>query len=1548
MSAEVRLKKLEELVLDRSLVSLENLLDLLVYVFHEFRSSPLSQEKYIREFLQWAEPITRRVKELQLQRDDFEILKVIGRGAFSEDENKRRCKRSTASTKKSSRSQVAITTAKASKSSKRTSPSTSRGSNIKDPRLRYSSTLSTTSDTGDNQKNINTARKAASNTDKPLMSAPKTGKIANRNAALTVAAIPTSNITPSSATEPNAFFSEDTSALSSIIMDVNINADSTTVYSEIKNDEMTGARSEAGSGAIMPSVSASIIAVLPEVCELAGGLARSTVVSNSADDIITSLKRNVDSINITSDVPSSADISVATTSETPYANADICPACDLACVSNTLALGGELPNSATDSGSSISTKLNEDYSPADIASSYSERISPISPETNVLAQIMGSSSSVTSSLQDTAAAVSVNLDKVSGIDNAPTSTIISSTNCVILNEDMSEKKDNSLTSSEGSLSNIASIGTGQADCILTNNTTKSSCTVTANVIVDSAKNTSLTLSDSRVSETDGSSNLSDNTCIASTTNNTAMNLPNICSTTQNRDSEDSNVTAPAGMSSGSSDVASAARPAKDETSLTPFVSEALRTTVVNKATKACTTDTAGKQENIIHASSVSTHSAVIDTDNTVNDVSLTTANITTAITDAVIAAASSPSHVSTSKTTESITSLLNAAIHNKSHITNAVNTDTMITSSKTESKTTVSGKPRKASAGTASTKPAGGKASITKTTRRSLSKRASALTAAVKAMIWRAGATTAMFSKAKVIVTSKKAKHKVKENVSPARAKAGKSSSSTALKAQAGKMSAGHATISGKMRGASTSSTRFSTITSESSSDEHLTSTHHGDQLSTSADCTKADITSEPVQITASLSSTINTDVHTTSKSTSVCSASSEVFDPTDSGIVTTCTSVSAMSHTVSSKESALISPGSTVVVSSSISPVQAMSSADPSNSGTNVSTTTTFYSNTETASSIASSAINAKDNDVLTAVADTVIIVPNASRTSTVITDTITATMTDAACTVSSSDGANDAHIITFPVIRVHNSAVSTDDDDDAAATESPTTNKATSSFAAMDTRTHIKGNDCIKSNGKKHAADIKKPIKKRQRRRRSTSEIHIEGRSREFLKYGKFEKRCKLHKVAVVRMKRTGKIYAMKIMNKWDILKRGEISCFREERDVLVNGDKRWITQLHFAFQDENYLYLVMDYYVGGDLLTLLSKFGEQIPEDMARFYLAEMVMAIASVHKLGYVHRDIKPDNILLDAHGHIRLGDFGSCLKLREDGTISSSVAVGTPDYLSPEILRAVENDSRSYGPECDWWSLGVCAYEMFYGQTPFYAESVVETYGKIINFKDHLSFPLIVPEVPDEAQSLIEGLICDRKVRLGQNGFYDFKNHPFFLGVDWDHLRESQPPFVPDAVDATDTSNFDVVDECLTESETLSDVIQNAPLGVHLPFIGFSYTGVKQYEMEEKGCDIAMEIECISRTEDHPIISSETQDSEWKLSDRQKLDISSFYDMQLAFEEEIHARELLHNELLKVKAANQAFESQLKEAITENSALEEQIRKLQIEIEQVSFSLDKGT
>uniref|UniRef100_A0A1X7VNS0 non-specific serine/threonine protein kinase n=1 Tax=Amphimedon queenslandica TaxID=400682 RepID=A0A1X7VNS0_AMPQE len=315
----------------------------------------------------------------------------------------------------------------------------------------------------------------------------------------------------------------------------------------------------------------------------------------------------------------------------------------------------------------------------------------------------------------------------------------------------------------------------------------------------------------------------------------------------------------------------------------------------------------------------------------------------------------------------------------------------------------------------------------------------------------------------------------------------------------------------------------------------------------------------------------------------------------------------------------------------------------------------------------------------------------------------------------------------------------------------------------------------------------------------------------------------------VKVVRLKSTNKVYALKVLNKAEMLQRQTTACFKEERDVLVFGNRDWITKLHYAFQDKNNLYFVMDYYLGGDVLTLLSKFEDRLTEDMVKFYASEMILAIHSIHDLGYVHRDIKPDNVLIGKDGHIRLADFGSCLKMDSNRKVNSTTAVGTPDYISPEILQAMEDGRGVYGPECDWWSLGICIYEMLFGETPFYAESLLQTYSKIMQHKTLFSFPSDEDSivVSKDAKNLIKNLICDAEERLGQSGIDDFKKHPFFEGIDWDNIRSQTPPYIPEFTSDTDTRNFEPYEPDDPGHDPTPPNL--TALTLHLPFVGFTFT-----------------------------------------------------------------------------------------------------------------------
>lgn len=312
----------------------------------------------------------------------------------------------------------------------------------------------------------------------------------------------------------------------------------------------------------------------------------------------------------------------------------------------------------------------------------------------------------------------------------------------------------------------------------------------------------------------------------------------------------------------------------------------------------------------------------------------------------------------------------------------------------------------------------------------------------------------------------------------------------------------------------------------------------------------------------------------------------------------------------------------------------------------------------------------------------------------------------------------------------------------------------------------------------------------------------------------------------IQLVRHKSSKHVYALKRLSKFDMITRPDSAFYWEERYIMAHANSEWIVQLHYAFQDKKYLYMVMDYMPGGDIVSLMSLY--QIPEKWAIFYTMEIVLALDTIHNMGFIHRDIKPENMLLDKFGHLKLADFGTCMRMGPDGLVRSNIAVGTPDYISPEVLQAHSGEGI-YGRECDWWSVGIVLYEILVGDTPFYAESFVGTYGKIMEYKSSLHFPPAA-ELSDNAKSLIKGFLTDRKVRLGRNNVEEIKQHPFFVNDQWtwENLRESVPPVVPELSSDDDTRNFDDIERKQTIEKNFP--IPTTFSGDHLPFIGFTYTG----------------------------------------------------------------------------------------------------------------------
>uniref|UniRef100_A0A8C4NUZ2 protein kinase C n=1 Tax=Dicentrarchus labrax TaxID=13489 RepID=A0A8C4NUZ2_DICLA len=285
---------------------------------------------------------------------------------------------------------------------------------------------------------------------------------------------------------------------------------------------------------------------------------------------------------------------------------------------------------------------------------------------------------------------------------------------------------------------------------------------------------------------------------------------------------------------------------------------------------------------------------------------------------------------------------------------------------------------------------------------------------------------------------------------------------------------------------------------------------------------------------------------------------------------------------------------------------------------------------------------------------------------------------------------------------------------------------------------------------------------------------------------------------KVLLVRLKKNEQVYAMKVVKKELVHDDEDIDWVQTEKHVFEQASTNpFLVGLHSCFQTESRLFLVIEYVNGGDLMFHMQR-QRKLPEEHARFYAAEICIALNFLHEKGIIYRDLKLDNVLLDHEGHIKLTDYGMCKEGIRPGDTTSTFC-GTPNYIAPEILRG-----EDYGFSVDWWALGVLMFEMMAGRSPF----DIITDNPDMNTEEYLfqvilEKPIRIPRsLSVKAASVLKGFLNkDPKERLGcqvQTGFTDIKSHTFFRSIDWDQLekKEVTPPFKPQISDDYGLENFD--------------------------------------------------------------------------------------------------------------------------------------------------------
>uniref|UniRef100_A0A8C2EKL2 Protein kinase C n=1 Tax=Cyprinus carpio TaxID=7962 RepID=A0A8C2EKL2_CYPCA len=310
---------------------------------------------------------------------------------------------------------------------------------------------------------------------------------------------------------------------------------------------------------------------------------------------------------------------------------------------------------------------------------------------------------------------------------------------------------------------------------------------------------------------------------------------------------------------------------------------------------------------------------------------------------------------------------------------------------------------------------------------------------------------------------------------------------------------------------------------------------------------------------------------------------------------------------------------------------------------------------------------------------------------------------------------------------------------------------------------------------------------------------------------------------KVMLAELRGTDEVYAVKVLKKDVILQDDDVDCTMTEKRILALARKHpYLTQLYCCFQTKDRLFFVMEYVNGGDLMFQIQR-SRKFDEARSRFYAAEVTSALMFLHQNGVIYRDLKLDNILLDAEGHCKLADFGMCKEGILDG-ITTTTFCGTPDYIAPEILQELE-----YGPSVDWWALGVLMYEMMAGQPPFEADNEDDLFESILH--DDVLYPVWLSK---EAVSILKAFMTKSpSKRLGcvvSQGLDEaIKVHPFFKEIDWVLLeqRKIKPPFKPRIKTKRDVNNFD---QDFTREEPVLTPVEDAIIKQinQDEFKGFSY------------------------------------------------------------------------------------------------------------------------